>query len=145
MRVTLLVVAVALAAAGCKKPGSGSAAPAANAGGGAAPAGDEKRVQNDLKTIGLAFLNYCDATKGNPFTSPVPADFAALERYLGDDPAVAKAVKDGTYKVFWSAPAAQKIIACERDAEAKGGWVCLRFGDAQKMTAAEVRDAIGKK
>jgi hypothetical protein len=135
----LFVLCAVVISPGCKKDSASGTT------GGGATATDDKATSNDLKTIGLAFLNYCDVTKGNPNTSPLPADISDLEKYLGDNPAVVSAVKAGKYKVFWSTPTSQKIIACEKDAETKGGWVCFRMGDTQKLTAAEVQKDLAKK
>ena len=133
----LLTVALAMIAVGC-----GKKKPADPANGGGGSTADDPTAQNDLKTIGLGFLNYCDATKGNPFASSMPANAGALEKFMGDNPTL---LTSGKYKIFWSAPATQTIIACEKDAETTGGWVCMRMGDAQKMTAAEVQSAVAKK
>lgn len=145
-RLLILVAAGTAFAAGCKKKET-----AAGGGGGSTNTKDlsdaEKTVVYDLKRFGLAFNNYCDVNKGNVFNTPMPADITPLAAFFDNnpqDPGLLR-FKAGNYKVFWGAPASQQIIACEKDAETKGGWVCMRLGDAQKKTAAEIQQELAKK
>ncbi len=141
MRIALLGLALmVVASTGCNKNGSAvQTAPAVPA---VAPEDAEEAAKSDLNRFASGFQSYCDATNGSPLLKALPANLEPLEKYLGEP--LSATFKTGKYKVFWSARATQMILACEKDAETKGGWICTRHGDVKKMTAAEIQKELGK-
>ncbi|QVL31538.1 hypothetical protein KIH39_22250 [Telmatocola sphagniphila] len=108
---------------------------------------DDRQISNDLKQLGLAFLNYTSTQKDmNPITSPFVGSLDVLKPYLGEkeNPRLVPTLESGKYKIFWNAPAKQRILACEKDAETKGGLVLTRIGSVERMSAEEIQKAIVK-
>jgi hypothetical protein len=99
-------------------------------------------LTNQLKMIGLAYLNYADA-KGQP-----PSRIEDLAPFYENDAAVTAAVKDGTFVVFWNSDyrkmtkgTSNTILAYHKDAKDKGGLVLLADGSVKTMSPKEFNAA----
>ena len=138
-RMTALVLAGLIFTTGCSKNDKTEAGkPAAAKTGGAAPASLATRT-NDLKEVALLYLSFLDKNSNKP--AKQVEDFSAL---AGDFPAALAGLKDGRYKIFWSARMpgdAQKIVAYEADTPTKGGLTVNLMGEVKTMTADEFKTA----
>jgi hypothetical protein len=105
------------------------------------------RVQrsNRLKSVALAYINYCDDNRGK-----APTGAPDLQKYVSEFPDVSQALQNGDIVVYWNArvPAdmleqgsSNTVLAYEKDVPAKGGMVAMGDGSVREMTAAEFQTA----
>jgi hypothetical protein len=110
------------------------------------PEVDPKRIFNDLKEIALAYHLFADKNKG-----AAPAKAADLGTFLSDkerkrllDLLENKAIVF-VYDVKitdMTDGLSNTILAYEKDAPTKGGWVAYGDGSTKKLTADEFKKAI---
>jgi len=106
--------------------------------------GDNQKVTNDLKRIGLAYHDYCDSTRKAP-TGPKD-----LEPYYERDAKLTQALDSGQYVFYWNvriedmikgAGTSNTVIAYEKDVPTKGGLVLIGDTSVRRMTAQEFAQA----
>jgi hypothetical protein len=108
---------------------------------------DAKSVQGDQAQSDLGFLGFA-------FSQPVygkdpeglPASLeAAANAIKAIDERIYERVKQGLYVIKWGAPMNAPVLAYEKDAPSKGGWVLPGNGPVRKMTADELQKLLAKK
>jgi hypothetical protein len=112
------------------------------AAGAPAPASDIKVGRDDMLKIGVAYKSYCDAT-GQP-----PAKAEQLAQYLDNNKRLVDALKDKDIVFFYDVPMKRvgsttgcslTVLAHEKDAPTKGGWVVVFDGSASLLSADEFK------
>jgi hypothetical protein len=102
----------------------------------------DKRLANDLKQLGLAYHNYyADFNKG-------PANAEALAPYFENDKRILKLLKDEDITFFFGvgilqmpAGTTNTVLACEKEAPEKGGYVLMGDGSVRKLSPEEFKKA----
>jgi hypothetical protein len=106
--------------------------------------GDTQKVSNDLKRLGTAYVNYCDATGKAP-TGPKD-----LEPYYERDAKLTQALDSGQYVFLWNVSfrdlikgsgTSATVVAYEKDVPARGGMVLMGDSSVRRMTAQEFAQA----
>ena len=121
----LIVMALFMAASGCKKPKpqeeeAKPAAPPPIRKGGLARTIDRTRLANQLKQIGLAYMTF--STEGR-----APSKLEEFMPYLENDQAIGQLLREGHVVVFWGARlnnlpqgSSQTILAYEKEPDDQG-------------------------
>jgi hypothetical protein len=97
------------------------------------------RADLELQEVRELYRMYANE-KGRP-----PTRLSDLQAYEAGFPYGYQALQRGLCVVRWGMPltgAPTAILAHEKDAAQKGGWVLLRDGTVQQMTAPEVQAAL---
>ena len=142
-RVTAFVLGVATVLASFTALGCGGGGGKGGDGGGSGggKSGDPA-VANDLKQIGLAFLNYDSEYRGKG-----PPDADALKKFLEGDTPAYRGLKDGRYVFIWNARLLdntgepQAILAYQKDVPSQGGVVLFVDASTRYMTPDEFKSA----
>jgi hypothetical protein len=76
-----------------------------------------------------------------------PAQLADLQQYKVALPRGHKALEDGRYTVVWGVDdkGSNTVLAYEKDAPAQGGAVLMADGSVKKLSAEELRTALGSR
>lgn len=99
---------------------------------------------NDLKQIGLAFHNHCDATNKGP------AKAEDLAPYFENDKKLLALLKDGDVVFIYGVSVrdmakttgtSNTVLAYEKNAGSQGGLVLMGDGSVKKLTAEEFKNA----
>jgi hypothetical protein len=107
-----------------------------------APASDIKIGHDDMEKIGIAYKSYCD-DKGEP-----PAQVEQLAPYLDNNKRLVDALKDKDIVFYYDVPQKRigsstgqslTVLAYEKDAPTKGGWVVVFDGGASHLSADEFK------
>ncbi|HWG42054.1 MAG TPA: hypothetical protein VN688_04655 [Gemmataceae bacterium] len=106
------------------------------------------RRSNDLKQLGLLYMNYVDTNNKGPANADDLMKMTAGDPQAGQ---VVQAVKSGQYILLWGAnPSAMQrapggssgtILGYEKDVPTSGGQVLMGDGFVKNMTAAEFQSA----
>ena len=146
------ICGLGLMLAGCfaSKPQPGPAAGAVATGSAASssPAADVKSERMTSEAASdLGFLRFA-------FTEPVlgktpervPKDLeAAATSIKMVDWRIYERVKSGNYVIHWDTPLNSPVVAYEKDAPTKGGWVLPGNGVVTKMSAEQLQQLLGQK
>jgi hypothetical protein len=106
--------------------------------------GDDPKVSNDLKRLGIAYHNYYDVMQKAP-TGPKD-----LEPYYERDARLTQALDSGQYVFLWNASMrdliqgagpGSTVLAYEKDVPVKGGQVLMGDATIRRMTAQEFAQA----
>jgi hypothetical protein len=110
----------------------------------AAAQGGNQKLVNDLKQIGLAYHNYNDAT------NKAPSKAEDLGPYLEMNKRLLDLLKNGDVVFIWDVPLKQiinmagtsnTVLAYEKDAPTKGGYVLMADASVKKLSADEFKKA----
>ena len=101
--------------------------------------GEDRRIQ--LLSLKLGMQLYADVHKRGP------GKLEDLDHYFTQmrNPALRKAIEDGEIVVVWEAKLhpydsdPDVIVAYEKDAVTRGGWVITKKGDRRQVTAEEFK------
>lgn len=129
-RLGWLLVA-ALVAAGCEK----KAEPTGVVLGVTPGPRSQAQLQNDLREVGIIHLLYLDMNAKKPATA-----LADITPFAKDYPQGLEGLRNGTYVMVWnrSMPADRlKVLAYEKDAPQRGGWVVFVDGTVKKVSKEE--------
>jgi hypothetical protein len=111
---------------------------------GRARADDKEVTANDLKQIGLAYHNHCDAT------NKAPAQAKDLAPYLENNKRLLGHLDSGRIVFLYGKTVAEiakttgtsvTVLAYEQDVPTRGGQVLMADGSVKKMTADEFKKA----
>ena len=108
-------------------------------------AAQDRKLANDLKQIGLAYHNYNDAT------NKAPSKAEDLGPYLEMNKRLIDMLKNGDVVFIWDVPLKQivnmgagtsnTVLAYEKDAPTKGGYVLMADASVKKLAADEFKKA----
>jgi hypothetical protein len=111
--------------------------------------GQNQKLVNDLKQIGLAYHNFNDAT------NKAPAKAEDLAPYLENNKRLIDMLKNGEVVFAWGVTlreiagttgASTTVLAYEKAVPTKGGYVLIADGSVKKMTADDFKKAnVAKK
>ncbi|MBY0525796.1 MAG: hypothetical protein K2R98_20555 [Gemmataceae bacterium] len=100
-------------------------------------------VQSDMNEIGLAYFSCIAQHK------VAPTKLEELQAHLKNNSGVPERVRDGRLVVVWGVPPRSDpkdlvgvVLAYEKDAPEKGGWVCMGDFKARHMNAAAFEAAL---
>jgi hypothetical protein len=107
--------------------------------------GNDQKVSNDLKQLGIAYYSYYNAVGKAP-TGPKD-----LEPYYERDPKLTQALDSGQYVFLWNVSfrdlikgggtGATTVLAYEKDVPTRGGLVLMGDANVRRMTPQEFTQA----
>lgn len=145
------ICGLALMLAGCSggnaPPGITATGPAGADSAGTVPAAansqSERMTSEAASDLGFLRFAFTTPVMGKtPERVPKDLDAAALSIKLVDE-RIFERVKKGDYVIHWDAPLNSPVVAYEKDAPAKGGWVLKGNGITEKMTADQLKQLLG--
>lgn len=104
----------------------------------------DRKTMNDLKVLGVAYHNYCDANVHGP------ASEKDLAPFYENDARLSEALRTGKYVFLWNVGARDivadsglpsTVLAYEADAPTKGGYVLMADASVRSMTPEEFQAA----
>ena len=138
---------VALSLAGCfgSKPQQVPAAGVVAKGSAAKDSQSERMTSEAASDLGFLRFAFTQPVLGQtPERIPKDLDAATLSIKLVDE-RIYERVKKGLYVIHWDTPLNSPIVAYEKDAPTKGGWVLPGNGIVTKMSADQVKQLLEQK
>lgn len=140
----IFVLTLSLAGCGGKSP-PGPAAGAVATGSAAADPQSERMTSEAASDLGFLRFAFTEERFGKaPERTPKSLDEAALSIKVIDE-RIYERVKKGNYVIHWDTPLSAPIVAYEKDAPTKGGWVLPANGVVTKMSAEQVKQLLEQK
>jgi len=108
----------------------------------ASPSTAKSEAESDLRFLQLAF--YDKRYGKEPERMPKDLEDAAGSIKVIDERIFAR-VKRGDYVIRWGVPLNSPVLAYEKDATARGGWVMRGGGAVEKMSAEQLNKLLSQK